>query len=1069
MLIDDLIAELGYAGNPNFVQGDGLGQAADYAHIFRRARQRMNLRGVYVLQQPATKDSYRKALVPVVYVCEAGNESSAQECRRLAWNQNAAPFLIVATRSRIRLFSSFNYEQAGNGDPSRGPSNGILDMGIALGEIASALKAFTSQSIDDGTIWREYGCFVTPEARVDWSLLDGLKKLDDVLLNDGLEWRTSHALIGKYVYLWYLRQREILSDGRLSEWGIKPEDVFDRNAKLSVFKTLLDKLDDWAVFPMEWDRTTAPRQEHLRKVASVFRGDDLNGQLHLPFDAYDFSVIPVETLSAIYEQFLHAHEPKQERPRGKELGAYYTPVPLVNFMLDELDDRLPLKEGMTCFDASCGSGAFLVQCYRRLIENRIRQDGQAIRRPAELRDLLTKHIFGLDRDGDACRVAELSLILTLLDYVRPPDLMPVHNFKLPKLHDNNIFEDDFFDPDSTWVQKMPLEQRQYDWVVGNPPWVELKPPKGDDERDAKDKKSDSDARTWIRDNNKHRPIGGAQLAEAFLWKVADNLKPDGVAAMLVPAMTLFKSESKSFRRHFFYGHDVWCLANFANLAEVLFAGRSRVPAATLFYSTLPEEARGLGQDRTILTYSPFVANQIANAPERAREQEDTWSLTVNGSEIREVRVDEASSGDSSVWKVAMWGSRLDLELLRSVSLRFEGLQKVLTRLGMRMNEGSELRDQAMSDDGVPPAVDQSLTFKRELVGAYKLDSAKLRKCGRIYSFPSDSLGRITKERAFLRKRGGEKGLEVSFPPHIVVDSARRFAVYSDEFVAIPPRQVGIAGSAEHADLLKAMSLFLVSDFAAYHQFLASPAMGIHVARADLATLKRLPFPIEGIERGGLSRWTKLHSAIIAAEATARRAKGRAAGPLFGEGERPDTIASLERELNEMVNDALGLRDSDEWLIDDLIHVRRQLIQGKIAPAASDSPSIQELRQYCEVLKRELDSFIEVATDERHMIDVCHERHSAMIAIHRGPARPLQESIRIIAADEKDARTLRDIRKKLLRKHSQWLYFERALRRYRYDNGSSYLFKPMQRLHWLRSQALVDAAEIIADRAGGEGR
>ena len=254
MLIDDLIDKLGYAESPNFVQGDDLGQAADYAHIFRRAQQRMNLRGVYVLQQPATKDSYRKALVPVVCVCEADDESQAQEFRRLAWNQNAAPFLIVTTPSRIRLFSSFNYEQAAHGDRSRGASKNILDMGIALDEIASALRVLTSQSIDDGTIWREYGHFVTPKTRVDWRLLEALDKLDDVLIKDGLEWRTSHALIGKYVYLWYLRQREILSDKRLGEWGIDREDVFSRYAKLSVFKSLRRKLDEWlngAVFPLD--------------------------------------------------------------------------------------------------------------------------------------------------------------------------------------------------------------------------------------------------------------------------------------------------------------------------------------------------------------------------------------------------------------------------------------------------------------------------------------------------------------------------------------------------------------------------------------------------------------------------------------------------------------------------------------------------------------------------------------------------------------------------------------------------------------------------------------------------
>src|SRR5207248_997916 len=130
--------------------------------------------------------------------------------------------------------------------------------------------------------------------------------------------------------------------------------------------------------------------------------------------------------------------------------AYYTPVSVVNFMLEELDDKRPLKEGMTCFDASCGSGAFLVQCYRRLIENRVREDGQTVRSPRELREILENSIFGVDRDPDACRVTELSLILTLLDYVKPPDLLPVNKFKrvLPDLHNKNIFEADFFNTES---------------------------------------------------------------------------------------------------------------------------------------------------------------------------------------------------------------------------------------------------------------------------------------------------------------------------------------------------------------------------------------------------------------------------------------------------------------------------------------------------------------------------------------------------------------------------------------------------------------------------------------------
>jgi hypothetical protein len=55
---------------------------------------------------------------------------------------------------------------------------------------------------------------------------------------------------------------------------------------------------------------------------------------------------------------------------------------------------------------------------------------------------------------------------------------------------------------------------------------------------------------------------------------------------------------------------------------------------------------------------------------------------------------------------------------------------------------------------------------------------------------------------------------------------------------------------------------------------------------------------------------------------------------------------------------------------------------------------------------------------------------------------------------------------LLRKnHNHWLYFERSLTLF--DNDRILLIKPMQRLHWLQSQALQDADNLISDILSGE--
>ena len=121
---------------------------------------------------------------------------------------------------------------------------------------------------------------------------------------------------------------------------------------------------------------------HVAKVAGVFAGDEVTGQLSLDFRRYDFAEIPIETLSGVYQQFLHAEG------RGRKLWAYYTPIPVVNLMLDELETRRTLERGVSVLDPACGSGAFLVQCYRRQIERERQRTGKL--RPSELRAMLTE-------------------------------------------------------------------------------------------------------------------------------------------------------------------------------------------------------------------------------------------------------------------------------------------------------------------------------------------------------------------------------------------------------------------------------------------------------------------------------------------------------------------------------------------------------------------------------------------------------------------------------------------------------------------------------------------------------
>ena len=43
---------------------------------------------------------------------------------------------------------------------------------------------------------------------------------------------------------------------------------------------------------------------------------------------------------------------------------------------------------------------------------------------------------------------------------------------VPTLRNRNVFEGNSFDPNASWAGE--AYATQYDWVIGNPPWKELK-------------------------------------------------------------------------------------------------------------------------------------------------------------------------------------------------------------------------------------------------------------------------------------------------------------------------------------------------------------------------------------------------------------------------------------------------------------------------------------------------------------------------------------------------------------------------------------------------------------------
>ncbi|RVC90964.1 SAM-dependent DNA methyltransferase, partial [Mesorhizobium sp. M2A.F.Ca.ET.029.05.1.1] len=114
-------------------------------------------------------------------------------------------------------------------------------------------------------------------------------------------------------------------------------------------------------------------------------------------------------------------------------------------------------------DPTCGSGAFLVEAFRRLIWKRC-GDEQASR--AVVREILYHQLFGIDVNPSALGIAAFSLYLAALEFDEEP-ITEIAELRFDRLIGTTLFEAD------TIGENLPttLVGRPFEAVVGNPPWT----------------------------------------------------------------------------------------------------------------------------------------------------------------------------------------------------------------------------------------------------------------------------------------------------------------------------------------------------------------------------------------------------------------------------------------------------------------------------------------------------------------------------------------------------------------------------------------------------------------------
>lgn len=594
---------------------------------------------------------------PLILFFNLENSNRKQELHKAIWNFNESPIAIIVENNAVEIFNGFSIDE----------NTKLLH---SIGGVEK-LDDFTYFELVTGKTWEKYQKDLSHKNRVDYKLLENIEAAQGLMMNLGLSQTLVNALIGKIIFYRYLIDRKVRLNYQGKErWDNR--DLCECLAKKDSFFAFVRHLENKDTgFNGDMFRITPEYYQHISQDAlnvliRLLESENLaTGQRSL-FDIYDFSILPIEFISNMYEKFIGVDKQDKE-------SAYYTPTFLVDYIIAEtVEKHLSADDNnYNCriLDPSCGSGIFLVESLRRIIEKYVRvkkiknTNTESFRE--ELRELVCDNIFGIDKDYDAIQVAIFSIYLTLLDYQEPAD---IEKFKFPNLFGKNLICSDTFDVDNPELKDLEERKLQFDYIIGNPPWKRGGVRRG------------SCCEKYLKQRGLLNDVGNRELAQAFVLRSMDYTSPNTQCALVLVSKVLYNLDSKKFRSFILDHLYIDQVLELAPVRKEVFNKSNDpavAPACVLFY----KNANGESTDSNVI-------NHIALKPSRFFTLFKVFSLTRN--DIQEIQQDRLKKYDY-LWKVLVYGSYLDFIFIKRLK-EHESIHKVVKQNKWSIHQGFKSTD-----------------------------------------------------------------------------------------------------------------------------------------------------------------------------------------------------------------------------------------------------------------------------------------------------------------------------------------------------------------------------------------
>jgi len=478
------------------------------------------------------------------------NKQIEDDIHKKAWSFDQSPIIFIIKDSDIEIYNAFSYEKRKDKDGR------LQKINVSADE---RNKQFSFWNLQSGYAWNwvntNFYKNKIKQKRVSQKLFDNIKsvreKLADTQKPEFITDDEANTLILRLIFIRYLIDRDV----KLSEDYIQGNTINERRASFinligkprllnRFFSELNDKFNGVLFKSIKFELS----KEQATALSGVFGGETaekgtLFYGLEFFFEVFDFSIIPVELISGIYESLID--------PETRKLhSAVYTPSFLVEHMLTETVDEYFKKKGNSrkteckVFDPAVGSGIFLVQSFRRMVEREIKKEEKISK--VRLREIVVNNLFGIDINEQALKVTCFSIYIAMLDYIDPKSILV--NFHFPDLIDNNLFEADFFNASHTYNDKILLES--VDFILGNPPW--------------KSDKNDCHI-NWLKQSGE--VTGRYEIAQSFLLRSKNFMNLDTACSLIVTSTIFYNvsSTTKEFKTKFLTDY---CINSFFDLSPV---------------------------------------------------------------------------------------------------------------------------------------------------------------------------------------------------------------------------------------------------------------------------------------------------------------------------------------------------------------------------------------------------------------------------------------------------------------------------------------------------------------------